>query len=327
MSSSRSPSLAELRAFLAERHGTSVGRLEQLRGGGWSTAWAYRLAGEDLVVRFGPDPSWYEADRSAMAFAGPDLPVPLVREVGLAPWGQAFAISVRHRGRFLEEVPVALAPALRPTLARLLVALHDVPVPPASPVLWHQPGSSEPSWRSFLLSGLVDHPEKAVHGWSAALAADPQLSPLSRAVAARVRELTGACPERRDLVHGDLLHANVLCSPDAARVEAVFSWKCSVRGDFLFDAAWCTFWSSFHPGVGAADPLGSVLSAPSVRADPGARTDAALRHHCYELHIGFTHLGWNLWVGDSDALQATAARLSEVFERGPLSLPEADGNA
>ena len=87
-----------------------------------------------------------------------------------------------------------------------------------------------------------------------------------------------ACPERRDLVHGDLLHGNVLVSPDARRVEAVLSWKCSVRGD------------------------------------------AAARHHCYEPHTGFTHLGWNVWTGNQADLTATARRLAEVLERGPLPL-------
>ena len=132
-----------------------------------------------------------------------------------------------------------------------------------------------------------------------------------------MRALAEACPERRDLVHGDLLHGNVLVSPDARRVEAVLSWKCSVRGDFLFDAAWCSFWAPFHPGMTAADPLSGLLRAPDVRAEPGALRDAATRHHCYELHIGFTHLGWNVWTGNQAALAATARRLAEVLERGP----------
>lgn len=38
--------------------------------------------------------------------------------------------------------------------------------------------------------------------------------------------------------------------------------------------------------------------------EPAALVDAAARHHCYELHIGFT--------------PATARRLAEVLERGPL---------
>jgi aminoglycoside phosphotransferase (APT) family kinase protein len=269
------------------------------------------------VVRFGPEVSWYEADRMAMAFAGQDLPVPEVRDVGTTPSGRAYAISVRHHGRFLEDTPVEQARAIAPTLNRLLVALYRVPSAPDAPVVWHHWGPPAGSWREYLLAGLVDDPSRLVHGWSGALAADPELAALSAAVTDRVRALVDACPERRDLVHGDLLHGNVLVSPNARRVEAVLSWKCSVRGDFLFDAAWCSFWAPFHPGIAAADPLSGLLRAPSVRAEPGALSDAAARHHCYELHIGFTHLGWNVWTGDQANLAATARRLAEVLERGP----------
>jgi aminoglycoside phosphotransferase (APT) family kinase protein len=313
------PCREEVIAFLDRQPG-SPECLEALTGGAWSSAWAYRAGGEELVVRFGQEVSWYEADRMAMAFGGPDLPVPEIREVGTTPSGRAYAISVRHHGRFLEDTPVEQARAIAPTLTRLLVALYRVPSDPDAPVLWHQAAGSAASWREFLLAGLVDDPGKLVHGWSAALAGDQELAALSAAVTERVRALAEACPERRDLVHGDLLHGNVLVSPDATGVEAVLSWKCSVRGDFLFDAAWCSFWAPFHPGIAAADPLSGLLGARSVRAGPGALLDAAARHHCYELCIGFTHLGWNVWTGDQASLAATARRLAEVFERGPLPL-------
>jgi aminoglycoside phosphotransferase (APT) family kinase protein len=309
----------EAAAFVGGQPGRPEG-LEALTGGAWSSAWAYRAGGEELVVRFGPEMSWYEADRMAMAFASPDLPVPEVREVGMTASGRAYAISVRHHGRFLEDTPVEQAGALTATLTRLLIALYRVPACPDDPVVWHQAGGPGGSWREFLLAGLVDDPGSLVHGWSAALADDRELAALSAAVSGRVRTLVDACPERRDLVHGDLLHGNVLVSPDARRVEAVLSWKCSVRGDFLFDAAWCSFWAPFHPGVAAADPLTALLRAPGVRADPGALLDAAARHHCYELHIGFTHLGWNIWIKDQAGLAATVRRLAEVLERGPLPL-------
>jgi Ser/Thr protein kinase RdoA (MazF antagonist) len=126
---------------------------------------------------------------------------------------------------------------MAPALTRLLVALYRVPAGPDTPVMWHPAGVAAGSWREYLLAGLVDDPGKLVHGWSAALAGDRELAVLSAAAAGRVRALAEGCPERRDLVHGDLLHGNVLVSPDAGRVQAVLSWKCSVRGDFLFDAA------------------------------------------------------------------------------------------
>ena len=227
---------------------------------------------------------------------------------------------MRHHRRFLEDTPAGQARTLAPTLTRLLVALYQVPSGPDSPVMWHRAGAPAGSWREFPLDGLADDPAKPVHGWSAALAGDRELAALSAAAAERVRALAEACPERRDLVHGDLLHGNVLVSPDARRVEAVLSWKCAVRGDFLLDAAWCSFWAPFHPGIAAADPLSGLLRAPAVRAEPGALFDAAVRHHCYEVHIGFTHLGWNVWTGDQAPLAATARRLAEVLERGPLPL-------
>lgn len=313
------PTRDEVAAFLTE-HSAPPADLAALTGGAWSSAWAYRAGGEELVVRFGRDLTWYEADRTAMGFSAPDLPVPEVREVGTTPSGRAYAISVRHHGRFLEDTPVARAAAIAPTLTRLLVALYRTPTSPDAPVMWHQGGPPTASWREFLLSGLADDPDKLVHGWSAALAADPDLAALATATTDRIATVLDACPERRDLVHGDLLHGNVLVSPDAHQIQAVLSWKCSVRGDFLYDAAWCTFWSSWYPGIAAADPLPGLLRHPTVQADPTALRDAAARHHCYELHIGFTHLGWNAWTGDQPNLTATARRLTEVLDRGPLPL-------
>jgi aminoglycoside phosphotransferase (APT) family kinase protein len=310
----------QVEAFLAGLHGKGVEDLSQLVGGFWSSAWAFRVGDEELVLRFGGERSWYEADRAAMRFASSGLPVPEVREVGTAPDVGAYAVSVRHHGQFLEDTPVEKATVLAPTLTNLFVALRAVPAAADEPVVWHEPGSSVRSWREFLLAGLVDDVDELVPGWRDALAADPALSALSAAVTDRIRTLVDACPERRDLVHGDLLHSNVLVSPEADRLEAVFSWKCSVRGDFLFDGAWCSFWAPWHAGIAAADPLAGLLAAPSVRADADALLDASSRHHCYELHIGFTHLGWNISTGNRAELDATARRLTEVFERGPLLL-------
>ena len=155
-----------------------------LAGGAWSSAWAYRAGGEELVVRFGPEVSWCEADRMAMAFAGPDLPVPEVREVGRTPSGWVCAVSVRHHGRFVEDAPAGQAGAMAPALTRLLVALYRVPAR-IPRVMWHPAGVAAGSWREYLLAGLVDDPGKLVHGWSAALAGDRELAVLSAAAAGR----------------------------------------------------------------------------------------------------------------------------------------------
>ena len=69
-----------------------------------------------------------------------------------------------------------------------------------------------------------------------------------------------------------------------------------------------------------------VLAAPAVRAEPNALVDAAARHHCYELQIGFTHLGWNIWTGNradleqpsNDSARCSSADLLTLLE-GPLT--------
>jgi hypothetical protein len=308
---------SQARDFLAGKYGT-VDELRPLGGGFWSSAYSFSHAGRALVVRFGSNKEWFEADRAAMAFASPSLPVPEVIELGDAFDG-AYAVSARHYGTNLEDVRPDQCEVAGPMLASLLGSLYRVPKSPRLPVGWHwRPPRDDLTWRGWLCERLVDDPNPDVGDWRAALAAESEADRVFAACAARIRDLVGSCPERRDLIHGDLLHANVLVAEDASRPKAVFSWKCSVRGDFLYDVAWCTFWSPWYPGIAAADPWGRTRQEPSFRDDAGAWADASLRHHCYELHIGATHLGWSAWVGELQELRRVAAHLAEVLERGPL---------
>src|SRR5579884_781226 len=73
----------QARAFLNGRF-DSPADLEPLTGGFWSSAYGFSAGGRELVVRFGQNVSWFEADRAAMAFASPHLPVPEVLDVGPA---------------------------------------------------------------------------------------------------------------------------------------------------------------------------------------------------------------------------------------------------
>lgn len=253
-------------------------------------------------------------DRAAMAFARPGLPIPDVLEVGDG-LGAAYAISVRHHGRFLGDIEPDEATVAGPAIERMLGALRSVPAGPDAGADWYPVGTEATTWRGWLTQGLVDDPRRRVRGWRATLAADPRLDRLFRACEGRIGELLDACPERRDLVHGDLLNRNVLVAEDASEVTAVFSWKCSVRGDFLFDVAWCTFWGAWHPGIAAVGLWDRMLCSPSLT--PADRAEAAARHHCYEIHIGATHLGWTAWTGNSDELAAVAAHTEDVLARGP----------
>ena len=196
--------IGDIEQFLVAWHGRPVDSLAPLPGGFWSAAYGYRVADQDLVLRLGTIPEGFDADRAAMAFDAPDLPVPKIVAIGHA-FNVGYAISERHHGRFLED-------------------------------------------------------------------------------------------------------------KDASSVTGVFSWKHSMRGDFVWDTAYCTFFSSWYPGVGAADPWTATLATltPAQWADVGAR------HHCYELTIGARRLGDYLVTNDEPNLQIAQQRLTEILERGPL---------
>ena len=305
--------LGEVERFLVSRHGRPIESLAPLPGGFWSAAYAYRVAGQDLVLRLGTIPAGFEADRAAMAYSTPDLPVPRVVAIGRA-FGVAYAISERHYGRFLEDVRAEESPRSGPMLGSLLRALRAIEGRPDLSVTG-LPADLAPqdSWRNHLLRQLVDDGTSRNAGWRAALRQDPELERLFRACEARIKALLDACAERRHVVHGDLLYQNVLVSEDASRVTGVFSWKRSVRGDFLYDTAYCTFFSPWYPGVGAADPWAVTLSTLT----PEQGRDAGARHHCYELTIGASHLGGYLRT-DEQNLRAAQRRLTEILERGEL---------
>ena len=306
--------LVDVERFLVSHHDGPIELLAPLPGGFWSAAYAYRAGGRDLVLRLGTIPEGFEADRAAMTFNGPDLPVPTVVAVGRA-FGVGYAISERHFGRFLEDVRAEESLRSAPMLGSLLRALRTIEERPnPSDSRTSADLAPQDSWRNYLVAQVTDDGTSRNAGWRAALRQNPELERLFRACERRITDLLEACAERRHVVHGDLLHQNVLVSEDASTVTGVLSWKCSVRGDFLWDTAYCTFFSAWYPGVGAADPWARTLSALT----PDELSDAGARHHCYELTIGASRLGVYLSTEDEQNLRAAQRRLSEILERGEL---------
>ncbi len=304
--SDNKPSDEDVLEFLRSHHGDEPRELEVLGGGFWSAAYGYRIGEDQLVLRLNDEPGGFRDDFEAMRHSSSAVPVPEVLAIDEA-FGRWFAISRRHHGRFLEEVGPEEAEALGPTVVDLLAGLRAVP----------DTGVVTPPWRDWLLDGITDRPGRHTSGWRQRLAADPVAERTFGAVDHRIRSLIAACADRRQLVHSDLLHYNVLVTPAADAVSAVFSWKCSTWGDALYDLAWCTFWGRWHDGIAA---LGLWERTLSTLADSDM-TDVAVRHHVYELQIGANHLGWYATLGDADNLRWTLGQLDELLERGPLGPP------
>ncbi len=301
--SDNKPSDVEVLAFLRMHHGEEPTDLEVLGGGFWSAAYGYRLGDDELVLRINNSPDGFRSDQFAMAYRSPALPVPEVLAIGEG-FGRWFAISRRHHGRFLETIGPDEADVLGPTVVGLLAGLRSIP----------DSGVNGPAWHSWLIEAITDRPGNHVSGWRTRLADVPTVERTFVAADERIRSLLDACPDRRQLVHADLLHYNVLVSPACDAITAVFSWKHATWGDAAYDLAWCTFWSRWHDGIGALDLWDRVV--PSL--PPAETVDLSLRHHAYEIHVGTNHLGWYAALGDEANLEWTRRQLDELLERGPL---------
>lgn len=303
--------LGEAAGFLAERYAGRAHDVSELGGGDWSRAFSFRLGGRDLVARFGPYGEDFAKDQQAMAFAGPDLPVPEVLETG-SGLGGAYAISQRCFGVFLENLDEPRWRRLLPALLRGLDALRQLPVPGSDPTAAVTGGGG--GWREWLWSGLVDRPGARVSGWKAVLD-QAGLAELFATVQREFSALLPACPEIRHVLHVDLLNRNVLVPADGSRLTAVFDWACSAYGDFLYEVAWFTFWAPWHAGLAAIDFRSAILGHYQSTGVEVPCFDERLR--CYELHIGLTHLAYCAFVRNrDDDLHAVAQRTREILGPG-----------
>lgn len=311
------PPLNEVSKWLSAHHGAPIADIEPIRGGYWSSAWAYRCDGDDLVLRLSADDEGYRIDRAAHRFAEYGVPVPEVLHIGTAldgvgP-GYAAAISRRHFGRFIEEAAPSEAEAVGVAMAGLLAAMRRVPVEPQFPAEWYGPlvGQSDAadSWHGWLLRA-IRIPDRLESQWAEATAVHAELGPVFARCTTTIEELLQHCPERRDLVHGDLLHQNVLLTDST--VTGIFSWKCSVVGDFLYDVALCTVWAPWHPVMVDADVWGRTLAAPDL--NPADLEAADIRHRCYQLQIAAAHLLWFVESGDDENLPKLLAVVKKLLE-------------
>ncbi len=71
------PTTAQVARWLAIRHEGAISDLTPLSGGFWSSAFAYRVGADELVLRLSDMGEGFAIDAQAMRFAAPNLPVPV----------------------------------------------------------------------------------------------------------------------------------------------------------------------------------------------------------------------------------------------------------
>ena len=305
--------LAFAAAFLSDRFGEQAGAPAELVGGEWSRAYAYDCGGMRWVIRFSRYEHDLAKDRLAGRYGCEALPIPVVAEMGEAAEQLWYAVTPYVEGRFLEDLD---AEALRRALPAVLDMIGAMRAADTSAFTgaggWLSDGRGRyDTWRSFLLDIGTDDPGQRTHGWRRALAANPAAERVFESALAALESAVDSCPERRDLVHNDLLHRNVFVDR-RGRIAGVIDWANSMYGDSLYDLALLAFWSPWFQAIDEAVVVAQARSRLAAGDD-----DFGERLRAYQLHIGLDHIAYNAFLGPErrGEMERVCRRTADVVRR------------
>jgi hygromycin-B 4-O-kinase len=282
------PATDEAVRFVIDRYGDRATKPEPIGAGQWSRAYAFSLDGRQVVIRFGAHREDFAKD-ARMGDAGlSDLPVPRMLEIGETGWGH-FALSERAHGEFLDAIDGPEMRALLPRLLATLDAIRGVDVSGSSGFGgWSSDGRGPfGSWAEALLSINDDRPR--IGNWRRELARSSIGDRSFKLAYAMLRELADDLPNRRQMIHGDLLNHNVLVARD--RITAVFDWGNAMYGDALYEAAWLIYWWPWFAKWAAIDIRASLMR--HWQQQGAVPRDLEKRLLAYQLFIGLDHLAYN----------------------------------
>ena len=287
---------ADAAQAILRAHGHDVAVAPLSSGGGlWSTTFAFTEKGREYVVRFHDRRDDLEKDRYAERWASPRLRMGHLDEIEDVEGG-AYGIAERVQGTHIDTFDADGMRRVLPSLFDSLDALRDVEVSGRGWGLWHGDGNAEyVSWPDALTRGTRDDRRMVVALSSVgAQGFDAGVS--------RLRELLDAVPDRRYVVHNDLLYFNVL-SDD--RGVILLDWGASIYGDFVYDLALLTFWWPWYQQWSSIDIDGVI------RDRFGAAPHFAERLRLCEMDIGIDHIPFQLQHRDATAAAWTSERLAK----------------
>ncbi|HYK98106.1 MAG TPA: phosphotransferase [Candidatus Acidoferrales bacterium] len=281
---------------LLRANGHDVDALEPLTGGMWSTTFAFNEKGREYVVRFHERRDDLEKDRFAARWSSPRLRTVRMTEIGDVGTG-AYGISERIRGAEIDGLDAEGMRRILPQLFDTLEATRDADLGGTSGWgLWHGDGNAaDATWAEALMRNTGDDRRRPVA--RSRVGADG-----FDAGVRRMRELLPFAPERRHLVHNDLLYHNVFVDD---RGIVLLDWGASIYGDFLYDAALLTFWWPWYAQWSSVD----IVTEVTRRF--GTTRHFAERLRLCELDIGVSHIAFQLAHRDVDSARWTSRRTAE----------------
>jgi len=227
-----------------------------------------------------------------------------------------FAVSERLDDDRLDALPADRLAVAIDSLIETLRVIEEVTLPGAGYGGWVAPTGDAPhdSWRDFLVA-VPDRDDERLRGWRERLRTVPIAQGVFDRAQRLLEQLVHHCPDRRGVVHGDLLAGNVLVTA----VSAIRDWGNALAGDPLYDLAWLTFWAPWHPGIDAR----RVRRALDSRHSGVGLNERLL---CCQLHIALDGMQYQAFAGHDRDLAVTAARTERHLLAGGSEVGAPNGS-
>jgi hygromycin-B 4-O-kinase len=312
------PSSAELTTeallrFLSRKLGASPA-WAPVSEGMESRVLAYTWDQEEFILRVHPKSFGFHKDRFCYQhFAAPGLPIPEIVEVGTFDTAHAYSLSRKLPGVTLQDSPASVLRQLAPRVSgiRKRIASSPLPVQEGFGRFDAQGCAEYASWKAFLQSTVHSKERDWERLFSQKILDFQTLQPVLQ----HFLELTGECPEVRELVHGDFGSNNVLT--EGERITGVLDWDCALYGDSLLDVAGSFFWSPWLECM--------QIQAEHFERELQNEPQFSLRLQCYQLWCGLEELYENAQADNPVLLTWLVNRTLEVHEAGPPVSPSLRG--
>ena len=174
---------------------------------------------------------------------------------------------------------------------------------------WNAEGKgANSSWSEFLASANQYNPVSRVD-WRAGLARRPETNTLFNRVYQEMTGLLKYCPEKRHLIHNDLLHFNLITKEN--KITGVIDWGCSLYGDFLYDLAMFDLWSFYYPSMEEIDWKGEAKKYfESIVVN---LTNFEERLKCYQCHLALDAIKYTVFKNNEKDLAIISGRINELL--------------
>lgn len=270
-------------SFLETHFKESIQDFIFIEGGESSQAFSFSVKNNEYIIRVNTQKHSFEKDQYAHDhFKSEHVPIPKIIEIGLLDDKFFYAISYKIAGKKVDAFPEEESSVIQSRLFGVLDSIHAINISSTQGYgQWDESGQAKyASWRDYL---------KSLKKWTEPQ--DGKLSLFENSILEKdvydnvdqeILKLIECCPEERYLVHGDYGFDNVFS--DGKNITGVIDWGESKYGDFIYDAAWLSYWSKEHKyrEIVKNYYADKKLNLPNFEE----------RMRCYELHIGLGALSF-----------------------------------